>query len=70
MGIPDGVVSGAACTLGQRQRPASARRRSTSANPCRILGRIVRMQSGNPGDVAPVGQGIGEMRIHHGAGYR
>lgn len=36
----------------------------------RILGRIVRMQAGNPGDAAPVGQGISEMRIHHGPGYR
>lgn len=36
----------------------------------KILGRIVRMQAGNPGDVVPVGQGISEMRVHHGPGYR
>jgi len=36
----------------------------------RIIGRITRMEAGNPGDVAPVGQGISEMRIHVGAGYR
>ena len=36
----------------------------------KIVGRIVRMQAGNPGDVAPVGQGISEMRVHIGAGYR
>ena len=36
----------------------------------RIIGRITRMEAGNPGDVAAVGQGISEMRIHVGAGYR
>ena len=36
----------------------------------RIIGRITRMEAGNPGNVAPVGQGISEMRIRVGAGYR
>jgi putative addiction module killer protein len=28
------------------------------------------LAAGNPGDVAPVGEGISEMRIHYGPGYR
>lgn len=36
----------------------------------RIMLRIDRLEDGNPGDVAPVGNGISEMRIHYGPGYR
>jgi putative addiction module killer protein len=36
----------------------------------RIDIRIQRMRTGNFGDVKPVGEGISELRIHHGAGYR
>jgi putative addiction module killer protein len=36
----------------------------------RITGRIRRMEMGNPGDTSGVGQGILEMRVDDGPGYR
>src|SRR5258706_60344 len=36
----------------------------------RILKRIDRAAKGNLGDVSPVGQGVSEMRVHYGPGYR
>jgi putative addiction module killer protein len=36
----------------------------------RILARIRRLSLGNPGDVRSVGDGISEMRIDCGPGYR
>jgi putative addiction module killer protein len=36
----------------------------------RIVGRIRRMEMGNPGDTRGVSHGIFEMRIHYGPGYR
>ena len=36
----------------------------------RIDIRIRRLVIGNPGDVKPVGEGISEMRIDYGQGYR
>ena len=36
----------------------------------KIETRIRRLSLGNPGDVKPVGEGISELRIDYGPGYR
>jgi putative addiction module killer protein len=46
-------------------------RRPRDANAvARIAGRIRRLEMGNPGDSRSVGQGVLEMRIDYGPGYR
>ena len=35
-----------------------------------IAARVFRVANGLLGDVSPVGQGISELRIHYGPGYR
>ena len=35
-----------------------------------IIARIRRAELGNLGDCKPVGEGVSEMRVHVGAGYR
>lgn len=40
------------------------------AGAMRIQARIDRAEDGNFGDIPPVGEGVSEMRIHVGPGYR
>jgi putative addiction module killer protein len=36
----------------------------------RVMTRVERFAAGNPGDVKPVGEGVSELRINYGPGYR
>jgi putative addiction module killer protein len=53
-----------------REFSAWLHRLKDAAAAARIVGRIRRMEQGNPGDTRSVGKGILEMRIDYGPGYR
>src|SRR5262245_39105747 len=36
----------------------------------KVLVKVDRLEAGNPGDVRPVGEGVSELRIDFGPGYR
>ncbi len=36
----------------------------------RVLARVERLATGNPGNAEPVGEGVSELRIDYGPGYR
>jgi putative addiction module killer protein len=46
------------------------RRLKDAEAAARIIARLRRMELGNPGDVQSVGEGVMEMRIAYGPGYR
>jgi putative addiction module killer protein len=55
----------------QTEEFSSWLRRLRDANAAsRIIGRIRRLEMGNPGDTKGVGHGILEMRVDYGPGYR
>jgi putative addiction module killer protein len=56
--------------MGNRKLPAGFLELRDNRAKERIDMRIKRLVIGNPGDVTPVGEGVSEMRIFYGPGYR
>jgi len=50
--------------------PADQQNKDQRQARARINLRIRRLSLGNPGDVRPVGDGVSELRIDYGPGYR
>ncbi|MGC8697522.1 MAG: type II toxin-antitoxin system RelE/ParE family toxin [Halothiobacillus sp.] len=57
---PDGKIPYRAWLAGLSDRQARAR----------IVARVLRMKGGNFGDCKPMREGVWELRIDHGTGYR
>jgi putative addiction module killer protein len=53
-----------------RRRPVRNVRLADRQARSRVLVRLKRLAGDNPGDVKPIGQGVSEMRIDYGPGYR
>jgi len=65
-----GYVRGATAVYATEQFDAWLRWLRDTRAKSTVLARIDRLSDGNAGDCAPIGEGVSEMRIHGGPGYR